>query len=228
MITMKKIITEFWCQLIFILLAFSCNTKDADNVEGPVVYNPTISFPIGTYNLTCDKIFSNMDLPLTDTVEADSLYLLWFEDQFYNDTLGQYDTTIITTFSFDFTNNDEEVIKSILFRFNYLSELPSKSYLQLYFDGVAGMRMDSLFSDGPLLVEPADTNAEGFVESADLRQKDVYFDESKLDMIRQVEQIELNVGIQTRRSDIEYFKYLARYRIYVQLGVRVEFEAEFK
>jgi hypothetical protein len=221
-----KRLNNFWWQICILLLVISCYTKDADNIEGPVVYNPTFSFPVGTYNLTYDNIFNDMDLPLTDTAGVDSLHLIWYEENYYLDTIGQYDTTIITDFNFDFIENDQEVIKSIMFRINYFSELPSKSYMQVYFNGIGGIRMDSLFSDGPLLMEPADTNLQGFVESAELKQKDIYFDESKLDMLQQVDQIEFQVGIQTRRNDIEYFKYLARYRIYIQMGIRVELEAE--
>jgi hypothetical protein len=222
----KLSLKTVWLSLI-ILIAISCNTKNADNIEGPVIYNPTFSFPVGTYNLSYDNIFSDMDLPLADTSsDIDSTYLVWFENQFYTDSTGIYDTTIVTYFDFNFLKNDQELVKSIMFRLNYKSELPSDSHIQLYFTNASGIRMDSLFADGPFLIEAADTNTEGFVESAETLQQDIYFDESKVSMLQLVDRLELSVGIETHRSTVEFFKYLARYNMYFQLGIRVELEAE--
>ena len=218
---------KIFVYIVIVLSFVACNIKDVGNTEGPITYNPTFSFPIGTYNLTYDDIFANMDLPPADTALADSLFLVWFEDNFYTDTIGYYDTTITFNFSFNFLAAEQEYIKSILFRINYLSELPSRSYMQVYFNGALGNRADSLFLDGPLMIEPADTNADGFVEHAELQQKDILFDESRLDLLLTTYQIELQVGIQTRKSDVEYFKYLARYKLYIQMGMRVELEAVY-
>jgi hypothetical protein len=226
--SMKMKVKKLIGYCIIVFFCFACNIKNAGIIEGPVVYNPTFSFPVGYYNLLFENIFTNMDLPQGDTAGADSLYLVWVEDQFYKDTIGHYDTTIVVNFNFNFLENNRETIKSILFRINYLSELPSESYLQVYFDGPAGNRMDSLFLDGPLLLEPADTNNQGFVENAHTNQRDVFFDDSRFDMLLETTQLELQVGIQTRRNDIEYFKYLESYKLYIQMGIRVELEAVFE
>lgn len=225
---MKKIFISYAWLAFMIMLAYSCNIKKAGDIEGPVIYNPTFSFPVGTYTLSYDNLFSNMDLPLADTAGADSLYLVWFEEHFYKDSIGQYDTTLLINFTFDFLSYDQETIKSILFRINYMSELPSESYLQVYFDEPSGLRMDSLFLDGPLLIEAADTNTQGFVQSAPMRQKDVFFDKTRLDILRITNRLEFHIGIKTRRNEIEYYKYLARYKLFIQMGIRVELETELQ
>jgi hypothetical protein len=199
----------------------SCNVKDADNVKGPVTYNPSFSVPIGKYNMKFEEVFSHMGLGQNDTLQ-----LIWFENNFYSDSIGYYDTTIFADFNFDLLNTQDEIIKSIMFRINYMVELPCKSTLQLYFNNNGSNILDSLFANGPLPIEAADTNRDGFVEIARNNQTDVFFISSKIDMLRQVSRLELHLRLLTKRDDNGYYKFLARYIVSVQLGIRVEIETD--
>jgi hypothetical protein len=218
---------KYLWSLPLIILIQSCNVNDAKNIEGPVTYNPTFSLPIGKYTLSFEELFQNMDLKPIDTISGkDTIPKIWFENNFYSDPKGYYDTSLVADFNFNFLNSKMEIIKSVMFRINYMSELPCNSTIQLYFEGNGNIVLDSLFSEGPFLIPAADTNSEGFVENGIHRQKDVFLNKDKMDMLGQVSSLELHMRIITRRSDNEFYKFLARYIVFVQLGVRVEIETE--
>jgi hypothetical protein len=221
-----KLLKYLWI-LPLIYQIQACNVNDAKNIEGPVTYNPTFSVPIGKDTLHFRDIFRDMNLRLTDTISGtDTLYLLWYKNNLYIDSLGYFDTTIFADFNFNFFNERQEIIKSVMFRINYMSELSCNSTIQLLFEDAGGNVMDSLFADGPLLIAAADTNRQGIVESAEHRQKDVFFSKNKVNMLQQVSRLELKLHIKTGRADNKFYKFLGRYIVYIQLGVRVEIEAK--
>jgi len=221
-----KFLKYLWI-LPLIYLFQACNINDATNIAGPVTYNPTFSVPIGKYTIHFNDIFKDMGLGRTDTISGiDTLDQLWYENNLYTDSLGYYDTTIFADFNLNFINNQQEIIKSVMFRINYKSELPCNSTIQLRFRNSGNIVIDSLFADGPFLIAAADTNRQGIVEFAEQKQKDVFFNKQKINMLQQVSRLELNVHIKTRRSDYKFYKFLSRYIFDIQLGVRVEIEAK--
>jgi hypothetical protein len=223
---MQLKLLRYLCIFSIIPLLECCNVRDANNIEGPVTYNPVFSFPVGTYNLNSKELFSKMNLNKINTVSETDTALIWYENSFYCDKNGYYDTHIFSDFNFRFLDNQQEIIKSIMFRVNSLSELPCKSTLQIYFINFGIHALDSLFLVEPLTLVPADTNTDGFVDFAYPVQNDILFDKEKIAMLQQVTRLGWHLRIWTKRSDKEYYKFLDRYKVYFQTGIRVEIETD--
>jgi hypothetical protein len=155
-----------------VLMAFvsvvSCIDKDAGDIDPALIYDAEFSLPLGDSLLQAWQFVDTAVLiPVPDSVDKDTIPWFLYDSIFYYSP-GELVYRDETSLSFsDFFTDTSEVV-SLTFRVNAVNRVPARMSLQLYFTDAGRVLLDSLFSDGPLLLEAAATGVGGEVENQDL------------------------------------------------------------
>ncbi len=208
---------KFSYLLIFIsimVLSFSC-IKDApgdfDNPDSN--WNPSFSFPGGYASLAMDEV-SGFDtlLLLIDSLTG---YPFWVEE-----------VDIPMTFSMPFSmqelNSYSDEIVSIMFRLNTSNGFPAVATGQVYFLDINSLIVDSMFFDGPLVMNPGTPIGDGETINPAYNQSDVIFGQDEINDLASVKYILIEGAISTQNPDTTLIDYYPNYTLDLQLGVQVE------
>ncbi len=205
---------------IFMMLA-SCVKKSVTNISDNVRYQPTFSIPITTASFSINDYFENIDTVIPGY--PDYVY--------YNDSLLPNYSKIITFnegVQYDFSSLGSWInqLSYAMFRLNVDNGFPTEAVLQVYFADITQSPFDSLFTDGPLIIPPAEINANGKVTSSNRGQYDVELNNRQLNELGAVNYLIVKGGVYTTRQDIDTVKFYPGYRISVQIGLRAGLDVQ--
>lgn len=200
--------------ILIMVLSFSC-IKDApgdfDNPDS--TWNPSFSFPVGYSSLGMneDSGFDTL-LLLIDPITG---YPFW---------VNEIDVPLSYTMSFDMQelNDFSEEIISIMFRLNTYNGFPAVATGQVYFLDINSLIVDSMFFDGPLVMNPGIPVGDGETINSAYNQSDVIFGQDEIDDLASVKYILIEGAISTQNPDTTLIDYYPAYTLDLQLGAQVE------
>lgn len=172
------------CMLL--ILITSCIKEDISNLSNNIMINQSFSIPFGPANIS-------IDAPLiSDTSSFPGRYgSFYYDSNIYPTSSPYFITSYNTDFSLQDTRGREEWIKRIIFHLLVENSFPTNVYAQVYiyeqntlqrFD--SNMGLDSLFVNGPVLVDAADVNSQGEVVQPSSKIYDVPFEDVRLSMLK--------------------------------------------
>lgn len=197
-----------------ILLAFSC-LKDApeDFANPESMWNPNFSFPVGYTSLQ-----------MNEESGFDTLLLLINSATGYPYWVDEIDVPMSYTMPFDMQeiNNISDQIVSIMFRLNIYNGFPAIAKGQVYFLDANQKAVDSMFVNGPLDLEAGTLENDGQTVDPSYEQKDVVFNQDKIDDLAIVRYILIDGAILNVSVDSTLIDYYPDYSLKLQLGVQAE------
>ena len=197
-----------------IILLFSCLDDVPDDFDNPEsTWNPSFSFPVGYTSLGMneDSGFDTL-LLLIDTLTGSPFWV------------DEIDVPLIYTMPFDMEELGEfsEEIISIMFRLNFYNGFPAVAKAQVYFLDIYNQKIDSLFSNEPLLIKPGTVDANGELVKKYYYQTDVVFSQDKIGNLSTVRNLRIEGGIQNLELDTALIDYYPGYSLDIQMGLQVE------
>ncbi len=222
--------------IIIIVSFFSCIDENITNISESVEINSSYSLPVGNINYSINDYFNlldslNMDTLQLDTLQLDSLRSLFhgdieFDDTVYVNIKYAVDTLITREFDFSTLSDDLDKIKAVTFVLIIDDDFPTETHAQVYFADESMVLIDSLFSDGPLVILPPDLDNNGIPidNPPDIEYypvSDYLIRDGHLEDVRYI----LIYGyVRTTRLDVDIAKFYSDYDLYIHIGARVELE----
>jgi len=221
----KNIIKSFIAIVIPLLIITSCIdnfNRDLDTIY----YNPSYSLPIGPLSYTLDEIMPANALMayFTDsTWIPDTSDVLIYDDSFYfiNPPFG-YDTVYTEPFNLQSMLENSEYIVSVMFRANITNGLPVNTTIQVYLSDAAGTITDSVYAEGPILVESATIDHRDSVIYPHYTTIDTPLDSVQIQNLLESSGIDLYLHLATFRPENDTLHVYSYQYFEAQLGVRVE------
>jgi len=215
---------------------FSCIDENITNIAESVEINSSYSLPIGNILYSINDYFElldslNLDTLHLDTLQLDSIQPLFYGYVGFNDTVYMnlkyaVDTLILKEFDFSTLDEDLDKIKAITFVLIIDNDFPTETRAQVYLADESMTYIDSIFSDGPLVILPPDLDDEGIPleHSHDIRIYPVSDSLIAGGNLEDVRYILIFGYVKTIRSDVKISKFYSDYDLYIHIGARVELE----
>ncbi len=190
------------------ILIFSCIKEEPDEESK---WNPEFSLAIGYTSLGMNDD-SGFDTALL-LINTFTGLPYWTEE---------IDIPLSYTMPFDMgqlSDFSEEII-SIMFRLNTYNGFPNEALGQVYFLDASNNIVDSLFSTGPITLDPGTVNGE--TVNSTHNQTDIVFEQSKIDDLTTVRNILIKGEISNVSLDTTLVYYYPNYTLGIQLGLQAE------
>ena len=207
--------TYRWGILIIAVILSGC-FKDIEPIPDSARISPSVSLPVGQTEFSVGKSFSTVGLPeinLTEPVPDWARYrYIEFKETIALDLTEVY--------------AQATAIKYLAFRVNVWNQLPAEGCFQVFFYDDAGMMLDSLNHDSPLVVPVGKISSAGTLISEGYLRTDIPLSRERIDLLSNAKELVLRSLIKidaTNPSDFQYFETL---KVRCQLGVRVDFDIE--
>ena len=189
----------------------SCLNDLPETISSDIEMNTTLAFPIGEASLGLDEISGFNESMLEIDPFTNKPYWVGFE-------------LIPLNYPMSFEIGDiyqsaEEIIQ-LLFRLNIYNGFPSLVRVQLYFLDTDGFPVDSVFSAGPVQLNPATANSFGAIIRKPHYTSDILFDSERIDNLQYVDRIVVYAVFSTNGIDETLVQYYKSYKIDVQMGVK--------
>ncbi|MDX9695994.1 MAG: hypothetical protein RBT49_09405 [Bacteroidales bacterium] len=189
----------------------SCLNDLPETISSEIEMNTTLAFPIGKTSLGLDADSGfNEDLlqinPLTNKP-------YWVE---YEEIPLDYSMSFEVG---DIYQSTEEIIQ-LLFRLNIYNGFPALVRVQLYFIDTDGFPVDSVFSAGPVQLNPATANSFGAIIRKPHYTSDILFDPDRIDNLQYVDRIAVYAVFSTNGIDPDLVEFYDEYSVDVQMGVK--------
>jgi hypothetical protein len=204
--------------LFLILLLFTgCLDENIFRVSEDVEITPSYSLPLGPLSYDINDYLESLD----------TLTLPWPDSLYYNDTL--YPNVLPYLFRFDdqyydfsFLSGNVERVERVMFRLILSNGYPTMTVTQIYFaDGNQNI-MDSAFSDGPHVMQPAPLDDEGVVTAPIVEIVDVTMSPDFVQNMGNIRHILIHGIIYTTRPDIAQVKFYTDYAYHIHIAVRIQ------
>lgn len=223
-------IVRYFRQIQFLLIlgiiTFSaCVDDNYNDIDTSLIYDAEASLPLGNTNPMLSEILDTIDLiPIPEWVDKDKASFFLYDSVYYYSP-GRIDVSTSGFFSLDPFQNDTIEISSLMFRTNVINGIPATIDLQLYFTDSTGIVLDSLYSTGPLRIEPAMVDSIGNVTASyEISELDIYLSDDKIDSISNSQNIEVSAVIIIPDSSQGTVAFTSSQEIYIQVGIRVGFK----
>ncbi len=220
--------------IIFNILFISCIDENITNISESIEINSSYSLPIGDVLYSINDYFDLLDSLGLDTLELDTLQLdslralypgyVGYEDTVYVNIKYAVDTLLRKQFDFSSLGDDLDKIKAITFVLIIDNEFPTETHAQVYLADESMAFIDSIFSDGPLVILRPDLDNNGIPvdKPPDIRYYPV--SESIIENLASINNIMIYGYVETLRSDVDISKFYSDYELYIHIGVRIELE----
>ncbi|MDA3953478.1 MAG: hypothetical protein PF485_07515 [Bacteroidales bacterium] len=200
--------------LLIIVFFVSCIDDAPNDFNNPDSnWNPSFSFPVGYTSLGMDEDsgFDTLQL-LIDTLTG---FPFWVDE---------IDVPLSYTMPFNMQelNNFSEQIVSIMFRLNTQNGFPNQVKFQFYFQDINLLSVDSMFVDGPLMLDSGIPIGNGESVNSTSNQTNVLINRDKINELESVQYILMEGFINNVSLDTNLINYYPGYDIEIQIGIQVE------
>jgi len=206
---MKQILTFFI--LVLTVIFTSCLNDLPETISYDVEVNTAFAFPIGETSLELNDI-SGFDESLLE-INPLTNEPYWVESEHI-----PLDYTIPFEIG-DIYESAEEIVQ-LIFRLNMYNGFPSEVRVQLYFLDQNEFPVDSVFSDGPLLLNAATANNTGVIIRKTYSKKDILFNTQRIENLQYANKIMVYAIFSTDGIDPDLVELYDEYTIDVQIGVK--------
>jgi len=206
---MKQILTFFI--LVLTVIFSSCLNDLPETISSDVEVNTALAFPVGETSLKLDDISGFDESLLEINPFTNKPYLFDFENI-------PLDYTIPFEIG-DIYESAEEIVQ-LIFRLNMYNGFPSEVRVQLYFLDQNEFPVDSVFSDGPLLLNAATANNTGVIIRKTYSKKDILFNTQRIENLQYANKIKVYAIFSTDGIDPDLVELYDEYTIDIQIGVK--------
>jgi hypothetical protein len=220
--------------LILNISFFSCIDENITNISESVEINSSYSLPVGEVIYSINDYFElldslGLDTMQLDTLQLDSLRALYpgyvgYEDTVYVNIKYAVDTLLRKQFDFSSLGDNLEKIKAITFVLIIDNEFPTETHAQVYLSDESMTFIDSIFSDGPLVILRPDLDNNGIPVNKPPDIKYYPVSESVIENLASINNIMIYGYVETLRSDVDISKFYSDYELYIHIGARIELE----
>ena len=212
-----------WLVLMIVTFAFNaCVDDNFNDIDTSITYDANFSLPLGNSAPTIGEFLDTINLiPIPDWVDKDKASFFLYDSVYYYSP-GRINVSTEGYFSLDPFQNDTIEITSLMFRTNVVNGIPAEIDLQLFFIDSTGMVIDSLYSTGPLRIQPAIVDSLGNVTATyEIWELDNYLSDDKIDDISDSQYIEVRTEIIIPDSSEGTVAFSSTQEIWIQVGIRV-------
>jgi len=209
--------TRYAALSIFTLLLVtsgSCLRDMPETIPEHFTWDPELAFPLGSGQFGIDAAEGYKDE--------------WLELDTITDIPNWIDTVVTLEYRMDFDlsslNESTDDINRVLMRINISNGFPNEILAQGYFTDSLHNQYDSLFSNGPLLLNPGNPSGDGETVTPSLtRPPDVVFDREGVARLEPATEL-LFRGTFTNLSDIDpgLYPHYPSYEMGLEVGVMLD------
>ena len=218
---------QFLAFLFLSVLAFnSCIDDNFTDIDTSITYDTDASLPLGNVSLLMESF---MDTIILVPIPDDDTTLFFLYDSVYYYSPGKIKLSTSGYFSLAPFENDTVKITSLMFRTNAVNGIPAEIDHQLYFANADSIVIDSLYSLGPMKIEPAPTDDDGNVtQPYEIWEEDSPpFSEEMIDKISETQYIFLSAELIIPDSQHDTIPFYSSQDIWIQIGIRVGLKIDF-
>lgn len=219
---MSFIKNSLWIVIIMCVLFTACMKNTDVSVGGSIHIQPEYAIPIGSPELELGTYLNALNnLNPIDTMQLDTI-----EGFIYDSVLYEVPKTVEyrvnVPFTLSGTKETDEYVTAAVFRTNAVNKIPAEIMMQVYLIDIAGIVIDSFYTDGPIVIPNAIVNNEGYVTNhGEIWEYDMQFREEKLDKLTDVASIEIYNKVIIQNVKDVLAKYYSDQDLWLQLAVRV-------
>lgn len=220
---------QFLVFLFLSVLAFSsCIDDNFTDIDTSITYEADASLPLGNSFPLLGELLDTINLvEIPDWVNKDTVSFFLYDSIYYYSP-GKIKFTTTGYFALNPFENDTVKITSLMFRTNIVNAIPAEVDQQLYFTDTSNTVIDSLYSAGPLEIQPALSDTAGnIIATWELLKNDIYLSDEMIDTIMNTQHIVLSAELIIPDSSEETIHFLSSHNIWIQIGMRVGLKIEF-
>jgi hypothetical protein len=202
---------------LVLLTITGCIDENILRVSEDVEITPSYSLPLGP-----------LAYDINDYLEGlDTVNFPWPDSLYYNDTLYPSYRSYLTRFdinlyNFNSLSNNFDRVENVMFRLIVSNGYPTRTITQVYFADGNRTFVDSAFSGGPYVLQPAAIDAEGIVTAPYEEIVDVTMSPYFVQNMGNIRHIIVETTIYTTRPDIPQVKFYTSYAYRINIAVRVQ------
>ena len=217
---------QFLAFLFLSVLAFnSCIDDNFTDIDTSITYDTDASLPLGNVSLLMESF---MDTIILVPIPDDDTTLFFLYDSVYYYSPGKIKLSTSGYFSLAPFENDTVKITSLMFRTNAVNGIPAEIDHQLYFADTSNTIIDSLYSTGPMRIEPAPTDDEGNVTGTyEIWKVENDLSPAMIDKISETQYIFLSAELIIPDSQHDTIPFYSSQDIWIQIGIRVGLKIDF-
>jgi hypothetical protein len=219
----------FFLGLFILLLGlYSCVDKDLTNIGESVYVDPEYSIPIGNETIYMENLVDDYAgdlIEIPDTLHIyDSLSIFNYDSILYiNPLVLEFEGE--RTFDFSSLADRTEYITSAMIRTNCINNIPARFEFQVYLYDSGRLLIDSVYNNGPLIVEQAETDSLGQVTKRhELWKHDTYLSQEIIDRLPDVYYVYSTLTVEIENFSATQIKYLNDQWFWSQLGLRIKLD----
>lgn len=207
----------FYTFCVLILLIAGCIDENITNVSENLEITSSYSLPVGQAEYDINEYLDA--LKWSPFPWHDSLY---YNDTLYPNYLEYVDEYDIKEFDFSRLGENLDMIESVMLRIIIDNGYPTKAISQVYFTDIAmAYVIDSVFANGPLMIEPAAIDNNGLVVEPYQDIFDVYMPQHFINNMADIRYVSIFSRVYTTRDDMPHARFYTDYKLKVHIGIRV-------
>lgn len=215
--------------LFMLLLSLnSCVDKDLTNFGESVYVHPEYSVPVGNETIYMEDIvedyFADL-IEIPDTLLSnDTLSVFHYDSVFYyNPFILEFEDE--HTFDFSSMADRTEYITSAMIRTNCINGIPARFKFQVYLFDRSWLIIDSVYKDGPMIIDQAETDSLGqVIKPHELWKHDTYLSKEIINRLPDVYYIYSTLSVEIENFSATYIQYLKKQQFWSQLGLRIKLD----
>ncbi|MCP4310248.1 MAG: hypothetical protein GY790_03210 [Bacteroidetes bacterium] len=207
--------------IILVLLSglmVSCMKDKPESFPEELVWNPELAIPLGVdrFGLNDESGFDTTQFQL-DTLTGQPEWV------------GKVEVVMTGGVEFDLSalGTSIENINRVLFRVGLSNGFPNEVWAQAYFTDALSNPIDSMFSDGPILLPAATPIGDGETTRPVVHRKDVIFENDRIGPLEEATEIMFRAVIHDPEPDTTLIPFYPGYYIEMELGVMADLTFEF-
>ncbi len=206
-----------------ILLLSGCLKEDVSNIGGNISIQPEYAIPIGSPDLALGTYLNTLNqLNPIDTMQLDTLDGFLYDGELYQ-IPKRFNYLQNLSFTLSGATSTSEFITAAMFRTNAVNKIPAKIELQIYFNNAGGKVIDSLYENGPMIIEPAVLDSVGNVTATSEQWKyDTSFSDDRLQNLYNISSIDVSTEVIIESLDDVITKYYSDQDLWIQLGIKIK------
>lgn len=195
--------------IVVLIFMASCVQNDYSKLSTGLVWHPNVSVPLGKSHFNAANIAS---LNISDEVQLP-------EEFSFSDTIS---FNFVEIFSFT------EVINYVLFRVYIENGFPATLKTQVYFRNLSGGVYDSIFVNGPEIVDAAKVDESGKLQEIVVLSEDILKEGDAIEPLQDIRSIVIKVLAYDLSPSFALDENLEEYFINVEIGLQASIEKEKK
>ncbi len=197
-----------------LVILTSCLKEKPESLPEEIVWNPELAFPLGgdTLGMNAESGFD------TTLYDLDTLF------PYLPRWVGRAKLPLDGSIEFDLAslNASTEEMNRILFRFTILNGFPNDLLAQGYFLGQDSIRIDSMFTGGPISVPPGKLRGSGETIKPARVTQDAVFGPDRIGPLQDASSILFRAIIVNREIDTTLIPFYPDYIIDVEIGAMLD------